>query len=65
MSKANRKEESTTATLITDPAEIHRHQSWTAAASSQIQMYIKMAIGDIGLSMNWASVPQVSRGSPI
>ncbi|PPD80469.1 hypothetical protein GOBAR_DD22612 [Gossypium barbadense] len=59
MWKANIKEESTTVTFITDnPAEIHRHQSWTAAASSQIQMYIKMVIGDIGLSMNWASVPQ-------
>ncbi|GMI82249.1 candidate G-protein Coupled Receptor 3 [Hibiscus trionum] len=39
VSKANIKEESTTVTFITDSsAEICRPQSWTAAASSQIQV---------------------------
>ncbi|KAK8580552.1 hypothetical protein V6N12_070818 [Hibiscus sabdariffa] len=51
VSKANIKEESTTVTFITDSSgEICRQQSWTAAASSQIQDGI--ATFDIGSQVN-------------
>ncbi|KAK8678121.1 hypothetical protein V6N13_143632 [Hibiscus sabdariffa] len=48
VSKANIKEESTTVTFITDSSgEICRQQSWTAAASSQIQSEHNLRCVDI------------------